>query len=116
MSALVVISVEELRRIVAEAVAEALASGPRQSSEWVAVRRAGLPPTAIRRLARDGTLRSIILGRERFVSREDLEKYLESLAADSRKKEPTVPRGTVAHDPKDLFEVARVRARLRRAS
>ncbi len=110
MSAVVVTSPAELAALVRAAVAAELdARGIAPPDEWVPLTKCGLPPTTVRRLLKAGTIRGRLVGRAKFVSRADLEKFM---ATDTRESvEPEVVLGAA-----DAFEAARARGRARRSA
>lgn len=115
---IIVTTAEELAKLIEAAVARALANGSSvrrsEADAWVSIKSTGLPPTTVRRLIRDGKLRSLKIGRELRVSSEDLRAHLLELEEKqkAKKAEPepaVVPAGNV-------FDQALARAKMRRAS
>lgn len=112
MSAVVVISPDELAKLIGDAVKEAMnGAASIRCDSWVSIKSTGLPPTTIRGLIKKGILRAAKVGRELRVNAGDVENYMR--AASTRKPEPE-PAAVV--EAGDAFELARARARARRAS
>ncbi|MCW5836586.1 MAG: helix-turn-helix domain-containing protein [Labilithrix sp.] len=112
MSAVVVISPEDLEKLIERAVRKALdeAGATRTSEEWVSIKATGLPPTTVRKLIKQGAIRAAKIGRELRVNAHDLRSHVQSSIV-----EPKDEASNVVELPSDPFEAARVRARARRA-
>ncbi|MBX3201798.1 MAG: helix-turn-helix domain-containing protein [Labilithrix sp.] len=111
MSSVVVISPDELAKLIDAAVKKALdGASVRRSDSWISIKATGLPPTTIRKLIKKGTIRAAKVGRELRVNAEDVHNYLVSASEAKADPEPEVIEAA------DTFEAARARARARRSA
>jgi hypothetical protein len=77
MTTLVVVDAEELRRLIREAVADALPNSDGRD-EWVDARTSGLGRRTFLRLAREGAFPVSKVGKRYVTRRRDLAAYLET--------------------------------------
>lgn len=111
-ASIVVISPDELAKLIDAAVKRALdGAAMNRPDSWIAIKVTGLPPTTVRKLIKNGTIRAAKVGRELRVNAEDVQNYL--LSASTKKSDPE-PAEVI--ETADAFEAARARARTRRAS
>lgn len=112
MSSVVVVSPDELAKLIDAAVKKALnGASVRRSDSWISINATGLPPTTIRKLIKKETIRAAKVGRELRVNAEDVQNYLVSASAKKPESEPAE-----VIEAADAFEAARVRARARRSA
>ncbi len=112
MSAVVLLSPEELTRLIREAVRAELSNGIsrfRSAESWISIKATGLPPTTIRGLIKSGVLRAAKVGRELRINSADLESYMQNASVKKAKPEPAE-----VIEAGDAFEAARARARAER--
>lgn len=126
MTKLVVVDAEELRRMIKEAVADALLTGP-AADEWVDARSSGLGRRTFLRLARDGSIPVSKIGKRYVARRADVVTYVEqqrlrersaarpSGSSPSRKSRARTPteRETLPADVDDPVARALAQGRLR---
>lgn len=111
MSAVIVVSREDLVTIVESAVKRALAvTATPAASDWVPSKKAPIPRTTLDNLRKKNVVRSCRVGREVFVHRGDLEEWLQE---QSRVAKPEVTEVVALQEPADPFERASARARAR---
>jgi excisionase family DNA binding protein len=94
VSAVIVLSPEELRAIVRDAVAEALAAGPRMGTaeDLLTLTECGAPIRTLRTAIKAGALPAVKTGREYRVRRTDLDAWLAARAVEPKPdRRPTPP-------------------------
>jgi len=96
----VVVAIEELRGLIAEAVRTAIA--PQGAPEvWVDARSSGLGRRLFLRLARDGAFPTYKRGKAYVARRADIDAYIERqrVTAEHPEVEPPTPPLPSSHDP-----------------
>lgn len=111
-SPIIVVTPEQLAALVRDAVREALdgSAGNRSDSEWMPCKKAPIPRTTLDNLRKKKIVRSCRVGREVFVHRDDLAKWMEEQSQIAR---PEVAKVIAMPEPSDPFERASARARAR---
>ncbi|MBX3221669.1 MAG: helix-turn-helix domain-containing protein [Labilithrix sp.] len=114
MSTVIVVSPEDLERLIERAVKKALAEAGalRAQDAWIPIKATGLPPTTVRKLIKSGAIRASKIGRELRVNMDDVRKHVQSSIVEPKAEESNV---VAMPEPADPFEAARARARARRA-
>ena len=109
----VVVELEELRRIIVEAVRGA-ASQTASSEDWVDARTSGLGPRTFRRLAREGAFPASKRGKAYVARRADVDAYLErQRIAPLPAPPPSEPTPPLLATPFDPIAAALAEGRLR---
>jgi excisionase family DNA binding protein len=76
MARVIVVDPEELRELIQDAVNSAMA-GRSQPSEWIDARSAPMGAKAFQRLAREGALPAVKLGKKWQARRSDVDAYMD---------------------------------------
>jgi len=109
----VVVALDELQRMIADAV-RAATPQPASADEWVDARTSGLGPAAFRRLAREGAFPASKRGRAYVARRADVDAYLErQRVAPPREPPPPAPPRPPAGALFDPIAAALAEGRLR---
>jgi hypothetical protein len=93
----VVVELEQLQRLIAEAVRIATAQ-PSNANEWVDARTSGLGPRTFRRLAREGAFPASKRGKAYVARRADVDAYLDRQRI-APKRAPSPPEPSPAPPP-----------------